>query len=181
MTMTKTRAKAEPIRTPAEIAAAAASRSEEIRRASLRDDLEQWRRIIVDIADGHEPAGDTLANIAELSARLKMPEGSLAEHVAALVQDRRLTTETAAAEQRHAQALKRQPGLEADLEAVQQRWRTLQLEVQQNRSLEAALSDIVSSQAEHRRSNPVLFVDLDTLVDRAIQNDARQGSVTIQR
>jgi len=166
---------------PAEIAAAAAARSEEIRRATLRDDLEQWRRIVIDIADGHEPAGDDLTDIAELTARLKLPEGSLADHVAAVVHDRRLTTETGAAEQRHAKAVERQPGLEADIEAVQQRWRALQLELQQNRSLMSALSDIAASQAEHRRRNPVVFTEVDQLVERAIHNDARQGCATIQR
>jgi hypothetical protein len=169
------------VKNPAEIAAAAAARSEEIRRATLREDLEQWRRIVIDIADGHEPTGDDLNDIAELTARLKLPEGSLADHVAAVVHDRRLTTETAAAEQRHAKAVERLPELEFDIEAVHQRWRALQFELQQNRSLMSALSDIVTSQAEHRRRNPVVFTEVDQLVERAIYNDARQGCATIQR
>lgn len=181
MTTTKTRTKTDPARTPAEIAAAAAARSEEIRRASLREDLGKWRSRVTGIADGDEPTGDDLNDIAELTARLRLPEGSLAEHVAAVVHDRRMTVDIAAAEQRHAQAVERQPGLEADFEAVQQRWRALQLEAQQNRSLMAALADMTNSQAERRRLNPVVFAELDTLVERAIQNDARQGSVTIQR
>jgi hypothetical protein len=157
-----------PKRSPAEIAAAAAARSEELRRATLVADVEQWRALVAKIASGSEPSGEELASIAELASRLALPEGSLAAHVAVVEQDKRLHESLATQRELGANAEARSPLLQVELEAARRRVAELTAEADANFYTQADVGHLTHRVGEHRQKNPLLFAPVELLAERLI-------------
>jgi hypothetical protein len=128
-----------PKRSPTEIAADAAARSEEMRRAS----------------------------------RLKLPEGSLAAHVAVLEQDKRLHESVANQKELGAKAEARSPLLQKELEAARRRVAELVAEADANFYTQADVGHLTHRVGEHRQKNPLLFAPVELLAERLISEVAR--------
>ena len=157
-----------PKRSPAEIAADAAARSEEMRRAALIVDVERWRAIVVKIASGAEPSGEELRDIAELASRLKLPEGSLAAHVGVLEQDKRLQESFANVKEIAEKAEVRSPLLQKELEAAHRRLAELKAEADANWYAQADVGHLTHRVGEYRQKNPMMFQPVDLLAERMI-------------
>jgi hypothetical protein len=165
-------------RTPTEIAADAAARSEEIRRATYREDVSRWRAIVFKIAGGDEPTGEELRDIAGLAERLKLPEGSLAVHVHTVAQEHQLAGQLDSAQKLCAQAEQRQPLLQKELEEAARRLNDLRGEAASNFSTQANPGYLRHRLGEHRDQAPLLFCDLDSAVKRMIKAEAANGRAT---
>ena len=157
-----------PKRSPTEIAADAAARSEEMRRAALIVDVENWRAIVAKIAQGDEPSGEELRDIAELASRLKLPEGSLAAHVAVLEQDKRLHESLANQKELGAKAEARSPLLQKELEAARRRVAELVAEADANFYTQADVGHLTHRVGAYRQKNPMMFQPVELLAEQMI-------------
>jgi hypothetical protein len=154
-----------PKRSPTEIAADAAARSDELRRVAYRENVEAWRSLVFSIASGEEPSGESLAAIAELAARLKLPEGSLAAHVAAVTQERQTAAGVARAWEIAKKAEERAPLLGKELEAARRRVSELEAEAERNFYEQADPGFITQRLNDFRSLHPLLFLDTERLVE----------------
>jgi chromosome segregation ATPase len=150
---------------PADIAAAVAAASEELRRESHRQDVQRWRVIVGSIADGHEPEGEKLRDIAELAARLKLPEGSLARHVAAITLERRLRADLKKAEDETANAERRSGALAKEIEQVQRRLHELRVETEAAMWRGCDVGNLRSRIDDHQAAHPLVWGDIDKLAN----------------
>lgn len=157
-----------PKRSPAEIAADAAARSEELRRVAYREAVEGWRSLVFSIASGSEPSGEELASIAELASRLALPEGSLAAHVTVVEQDKRLQESLANQRELGAKAEARSPLLQKELEAARRRVAELVAEADANFYTQADVGHLTHRVGEHRQKNPLLFLPVELLAEQMI-------------
>jgi chromosome segregation ATPase len=169
-----------PPRTPAEIAATAARASEGMRRAALRDDVNAWREIVHDIASGIEPSGETLATIAVLATRLRLPEGALADHVAAIGRERDLLAQAEQLRHDVQKAKDRDAALRDEIRNVERRLRELTAEAGLAEITMVSAAQATSVVTGFRLEHPVLFADLDTMVARVVAKEASQQTSTLQ-
>lgn len=154
-------------RTAVEIAATAAEQAATIRRAERAKDIAAWRRVVTDIADGHEPDGAVLATIAILTARLDLPEGSLAKHVAAVQLERTLVVNAEEADRVSKAA-------EAEMAALGEQLREAERRLAELR--DKSYANILDQQNgvwqrvrldDHRNAYPMLFAVTDNLNRKA--------------
>lgn len=169
--------RSEPIEQPAgdwrTTLADAAQRTQEIRRESVVGEVKRWREVCQGIADGREPDGKTLAEIAEIADRLSLPVNALADDVAALVELKRLA-EKAAKKQTERESLEAQaPELKAALATARQ-------EVERTTLLLRRIDVLVSSEAgagistqRLKAANPRLFADADHAADAILVERSR--------
>jgi len=122
-------APAAPSRTPEEIAAAAAEAIAAPARAARRADVIAWRELCRRIADGAEPSGEDLRQIGELTVRLALPQGALANHVKVLrdEKDLRAICEKATADADAADAAR--PALQAEYDNCAARLERLRVQL----------------------------------------------------
>jgi chromosome segregation ATPase len=161
-------------RTPEEIAAAAASKSESMRRESSAADWLQWRELVSAIAAGQEPAGRQLAEIASLADRLRLPAGALADAVRAISRDEELKRQLADCRRRLAAADAKAPSIVAEIKAAEARLHELKAELHAGEVAGLSLADVSRSIDEHCRSNPAVFLDVDELVSRSIARHSKE-------
>lgn len=181
-TETKTRRKASadtPRRSVADIAAAVAEEQDRQRRDAARADVEAWRALVYSVADGHEPSGEQLRSIGELSARLKAPSDSLTTGVTAVERDRDFERQLAEASARLRDLKAREPELRAALEDARQKLRALEAEAADFHRVATTVPDIQRSKTENRVRCPLLFADPDTVVTLLLKADAALGLATL--
>lgn len=159
----KTTTPAAPMRSAADIAAAAVTQAESKLRAARCAAVKEWRDLVFAIADGHEPDGASLQRIAELTALLRLPAGVLADHVRAVQEDRRIAEIVALASRKGDEANENLPKLQADLAAAEQRVRDLTSAA--NQAYYDMQSGVFVRQriGEHRERFPILFDDLENV------------------
>jgi hypothetical protein len=157
-----------PKRSPTEIAADAAARSAEMRRAALIVDVERWRAIVIKITSGAEPSGEELRDITELASRLKLPQGSLAAHVAVLEQERKLQESFASVKENAAKAEVRSPLLQKELEAAHRSLTELKAEADANFYAQADAGHLPHRVGEYRQKNLMMFRPVELLAEQMI-------------
>jgi len=123
--------------------------------------VQEWRDLVFGIADGIEPGGATIQRMAELSAELGLPRGTLADHVAAVQEDRRLCAITAEAKRIGDAAQAASEKLVADLRDAEERAAELRAAVSQNYFDMQSGIFVQCRVPEHREKFPLLFGDLD--------------------
>lgn len=149
----------EPKTTPARIAARAAAIAEESRLETLRMAITRWREIVRNIANGQEPDGTTLRDIADLTARLQLPPNSLATHVALFAQERRLAGDVAKAQADGKAAEARMEPLGREVVEARERLAALQAEADANILAQQLPIHLANRLHDLRRETPVLFAD----------------------
>jgi hypothetical protein len=162
-----------PRRPPEAVAAEAAEKSESIRREALLADWRQWREIVAELASGHEPDGKRLAELADLAARLRLPEGALAKAVKAITRDRELVAEEDRSRQRLDEAGRRQPLLIVEIDAARRRLEELEAEQRKLATLPLTVAATIRAVADHRQEHPLAFLSAEELVDRSIRNQSQ--------
>lgn len=165
----------EPVsRSPEEIAAAAASTSETLRRESLAADWLKWREIVSSIAAGNEPTGPQLSEIAVLASRLRLPAGALADAVRAIGREEELQKQLVECRRRLAAADAKAASLKAEIKATEGRLHELKAELHAGKVVALSLADVSRSIDEHRRDQPAAFLNVEELVNRTIAADSRR-------
>jgi chromosome segregation ATPase len=164
----------EPLaRTPEEILAAVAEKSESIRRESLVADWRKWREITEVVADGRTLGGQQLEEIAQLAARLRQPDGALAATVTAITRDRALEADIAAKEKELDAITQRGPALLKEVEAAKARLDELAAEQRRAAYAPTQLASLLRSREELRRSSKEAFSPLEELAERSIKEGGR--------
>jgi len=149
-------------------AAAAGERAAEIRRDRLTADVARWGAIVAGIAAGAEPDGALLAEIAELSGRLQLPVGSLAEDVAVLVGVRKLEDRLRRDEADLQACVQDTAAKTAELKAARQRVRDLEFALATGDRLQLAIAAKLSGLADLKGRNPRLFAPADAVARRLL-------------
>jgi hypothetical protein len=162
-----------PRRPPEAVAAEAAEKSESIRRQALLADWHKWREIVSEIAAGREPDGKRLAELADLAARLRLPEGALAKSVKAVTRERELQADEERSRQRLDAAGQRQPALITEIDSVRRRLEELTAEQRKLATLPLSVAAAIRAVADHRQENPLAFLSAEELVERSIRNQSR--------
>ena len=159
----------QPKRTATEIAAAAAEQAAGIQQTNRAKDIAAWRRVVSDIADGQEPDGAVLASIAILTARLDLPEGSLAMHVEAMQLEKSLVAIAEEAERVGKAAELEMEPLGNQVREAQQRL----LELRNRADLNIIEQQNAVYQRirlnDHRATHPIVFSQIDNLGRKAVQ------------
>ncbi len=162
-----------PRRPPEAVAAAAAEKSESLRREALATDWRSWRAIVEAIAAGKEPDGRQLAEIAALATRLRLPEGALASAVKAIARERELRQDEERARERLAVAGERGPVLVAEVEAARLKLDELLAEQRKLTTYPISVAAAIRAVADHRKDNPLAFLPETELVERSIRSQSR--------
>jgi chromosome segregation ATPase len=170
---------AEPARTPAEIVAAAAAETNRLRHDKLVTAVERWRELTRSIEAGQEPAGQELAELAQLADDLAIPPDGLASSVAAITRERRLAESVAELSRQAKEAAVEEPELQRELVALETRHRELQSLYQAGRQLLHSLALESNNLGNYRREYPLLFGDASMIADRVIERDARGGAMSL--
>lgn len=154
----------EPKTTPARIAARAAAIAEETRLETLRMAVARWREIVRSIANGQEPDGTTLRDIAIIAERLHLPSDSLAAHVALFAQERRLAGDVAKAQADGKAAEARMEPLGREVQEARERLVALQAEADANILAQQLPVHLVGRLRDLHQQTPVLFGEIGELV-----------------
>lgn len=165
---------------PDVIAARVAAADAESRRAQAAADIERWREIVASIADGHEPDGKTIAAIGSLAQRLRLPADAVAASVKALQDERRLQGELTATKQRIADVKAREQELAAQIKATEAQLVKLNAEVGTYHALHRGYPYQAQAVAAVRSEHPLLFGNVEHLVERIVKADAAMSTDTFK-
>lgn len=167
-----------PTRTPAEIVAAAAEETRRLRHEKLVSGLTRWRELCHEIASGHEPSGQELAELADLADVLRLPAAALADSVATIQHERRLSQQSDELGRLARAAAKKEPELQAEIVALETKLRELQGEYHAGRNTLHRLALESNNVGNYRREHELLFGDAAGLADRLIEREARGGAMS---
>lgn len=157
------------------IAAAAGERAAELRHTRMVADLERWAVIVNGMADGMEPSGAVLAEVAELADRLRLPAGALAEDTAAVLAVRKLTDRLDTARASLERNQLDMPARRAALDAARRRVRELETELATGATLPAGIASKEAALADLRSRNPRLYGDAAGLARRMLRDGVARG------
>jgi len=161
-----------PKRSAADIAEAIGREQLQQQRDQIRQDVESWRTLVHSVSDGHEPDGATLLSIGELSARLKAPADSIATGVSMVQRDRDFEQQMRTAAERLRETKLREPELRRELEEARARLRALEAEAADFTRVARTVPDIAQARQENRAKAPLLFADIDAVVEQLLKADA---------
>ena len=151
----------------------AAQRTQDIRRESVVSDVSRWLELCQSIADGREPDGRTLAEIAEIADRLTLPHNALADDVAAIAEHKRLV-DKAAAKRAEREALEAQaPELQKALADAKNEVERITLLFRRVTSLTGSEIAISQSAGTVKANNPRLFQPAESFADSVIAERSR--------
>jgi len=150
------------------VAAAAGDRVAEIRRERLAADLSRWASIVGGIADGADTDATMVAEIAELSARLQLPEGTLSDDVAVVLAGRRLEARLQEKQKGFEAWQAAAPAKRSELEHAQRRVRELEADLQSADRQSLSITSQMSELSKLKERNPRLFAPTDAVARRLL-------------
>jgi chromosome segregation ATPase len=168
-------------RSPADIAAAVGEEQDRQRRERIRADVEAWRELVRATADGGEPDKKTLSTLGELCERLQAPANSVAVGVDALAEDRKLGDQLAVLSERLRDLKKREKDLRLRLETARQELRAAEAEAADFGRVSQIIPHVLRARTEARLRAPLLFADLDTVVNCLVTASERAGGEAYER
>lgn len=166
----------EPPARPEDIAARVAQADIEARKASAVADIEQWRQIVTDIADGTEPDGKALAAIGDLARRLRLPPDAVGQSVKAIQADRRHQAEIIRARDAIVDIKQREPLLTAELKQVERRLAELRSELAGYAGTHTAYPFAVQAANATRQENPLLFAEVENVAQKLVAAESGMSS-----
>jgi len=169
-----------PKRSAADIAQAVSDEQHRQRQQQIRKDVESWRTLVYSVADGHEPDGATLLSIGELSARLKAPTDSIATGVAMVERDRDFEQQMKTATERLREVKLREPELRRELDEARERLKALEAEAADFIRVQRTVPGIAQGRQENRSKAPLLFADLEGVVEQLLKADMAMGRATLE-
>lgn len=173
---------AEPApRAAADIATAVAAEQLRQQRERIRDDVERFRAIVTSVAGGHEPDRATLATLGELTTRLRAPADAVTVGVAALETDLKLANQLEQLAARLTDLKKREPELRIQLQEARDHLRALEAEVGDFGRVSEMIPHLTRSRTEARAKAPLVFHDLDVVLNCLVTAEQRAGAATLDR
>jgi hypothetical protein len=169
---------AKPVRSAAEIAAAASEQTLRLRLESCANNIRRWREIVADVTAGQEPDGARLAEIARIADELRLPPDALAVCVGTITREQSLVRQVEESEQRAEAAIARSPALAEELEATRVKLLELEREVVAARSSQIAWADNTSVLSDHRQRHPLMYAEPDRVADLVLKSLASNGMGT---
>jgi len=150
---------------PYELADRISLAADDRRRQGGARALSRWRALVETVADGGEPTGKQLQEIADLADTLRLPAGSLAADVAALQRHRGAAAELAKCQAAREGFEEKRGLLVTQLRAAEESQRRTRLEIQRLEILPIQVANALRERDEILRVNPRLFADADILAE----------------
>ena len=173
-------APAMPVRSPAEIAKAAGEQTLRLRLDSCANNIKRWREIVTAVAEGQEPDGEKLAEIARIADELRLPADALAICVETVTTEQRLQRQVEESERRADAALERSPALAEELDAARKRVHELQCEAVAAQSTQINWADTNSVLNDHHTRHPLMYAEPGEVAARVIAQFSSNGIGTFK-
>jgi hypothetical protein len=170
----------EPPARPEDIAARVAQADIDARKSSAVADIERWRQIVHQIADGTEPDGKSLAAMGDLNRRLRLPPDSVAQAVRAIHASRKHDAEVDRVRDELVRIKSREPELAAEIKAAEQRVRELHAQVLNYQGIQAGYPYSVQAANAVRQENPLIFAEVEHVAQRLVAAESGMASGTIK-
>jgi len=170
----------DPPASPEEIAGRMAAADVAERLALIAADVAEWRRVVLLIADGHDPDPKTVAAMAALCRRLKLQPDGIAEAVQAVQESRRHDAEVSRVRDALVKIKAREPELGREMKAAAARVRELHEEMAGYLGIQAGLPHAVQGAATVRQVNPLLFAKIEHVAERLLKADTGLAASTIK-
>ena len=173
-------APAMPVRSPAEIAKAAGEQTLRLRLDSCAANIRRWREIVTAVAEGQEPDGEKLAEIARIADELRLPADALAICVETITTEQRLQRQVEESERRADAALKRSQALADELDAARKRVQELEREAVAAQSTQINWANTNNVLNDHHTRHPLMYAEPGDVAAKVIAQFSSNGIGTLK-
>jgi hypothetical protein len=170
---------AERLGNPDEIAARVEQASVEARRDEVRADVVRWREIVNGVAAGREPSAADIRDIGAIAHRLRLPADSVAIATTAIKRADELDADTERFKREAAEVQATKPQLVADIKATEQRLLDLRAKLNLAIVSQGSMAETLSAAGHHRNQNPMVWADIEHVVNEVCRQDAALGRGTL--
>ena len=164
---------------PDEIAARVEQAAVEARRDEVRADVLRWREIVNGVAAGREPSAADIRDIGAIAHRLRLPSDSIAIGTAALKRVEELDADTERFKKECAEVQANKPALVAEIKATEQRLLDLRATLNLAIVSQSSIAATLSAANHHRNQHPVVFANVEHVVDEVCRQDSAMGRSTL--
>ena len=164
---------------PDEIAARVEQAAVEARRDEIRADLLRWREIVTSVAAGREPSAADIRDIGAIAHRLRLPSDSIAIAAAAIKRVEELDADTERFKKECAEVQANKPALVAEIKATEKRLLDLRAKLDLAILSQSSIAATLSAANHHRNQHPVIFANVEHVVDEVCRQDSAMGRSTL--
>ena len=164
---------------PDDIAARVEHAAVEARRDEVRADLLRWREIVTSVAAGREPSAADIRDIGAIAHRLRLPSDSIAIGTAAIKRADELDADTERFKKECADVQARKPELVAEIKAAERRLLDLRAKLDLAIASQGSMAETVSAATHQRHQHPMVFANVDHVVDEVCRQDSAMGRSTL--
>ena len=164
---------------PDEIAARVEQAAVEARRDEVRADVLRWREIVNGVAAGREPSAADIRDIGAIAHRLRLPSDSVAIATHAIKRADELDGVAERFKREAAEVQATKPQLVADIKATEQRLLDLRAKLNLAIVAQGSMAETLSAAGHHRNQNPMVWADIEHVVNEVCRQDAALGRGTL--
>ena len=169
----------ERLSNPDEIAARVEQAAVEARRDEVRADVVRWREIVNGVAAGREPSAADIRDIGAIAHRLRLPSDSVAIATHAIKHADELDGVAERFKREAAEVQATKPALVAEIKAVEQRLLDLRAKLNLAIVAQGSMAETLSAAGHHRNQNPMVWADIEHVVNEVCRQDAALGRGTL--
>ena len=169
----------ERLSNPDEIAARVEQAAVEARRDEVRADVLRWREIVNGVAAGREPSAADIRDIGAIAHRLRLPSDSVAIATHAIKRADELDAVAERFKREAAEVQATKPQLVAEIKAVEQRLLDLRAKLNLAIVAQGSMAETLSAAGHHRNQNPMVWADIEHVVNEVCRQDAAMGRGTL--
>ena len=169
----------ERLSNPHEIAARVEQASVEARRDEVRADVVRWREIVNGVAAGREPSAADIRDIGAIAHRLRLPADSVAIATTAIKRADELDGVAERFKREAAEVQATKPQLVAEIKATEQRLLDLRAKLNLAIVAQGSMAETISASGHHRNQNPMVWADIEHVVNEVCRQDAALGRGTL--
>jgi len=169
----------ERLSNPDEIAARVEQAAVEARRDEVRADVFRWREIVNGVAAGREPSAADIRDIGAIAHRLRLPADSVAIATHAIKRADELDAVAERFKREAAEVQATKPQLVAEIKAVEQRLLDLRAKLNLAIVAQGSMAETLSAAGHHRNQNPMVWADIEHVVNEVCRQDAAMGRGTL--
>ncbi len=133
------------------------------RRATVAKALARWRALVAAVADGQEPAGKTLSELADVADALRLPTGALATDVLAVQRHRGCAAQVSEWQERRLGLEDRFAATLAEKRAAEETLIRTRSELSRLELIPQVLAGRTGDFDEVVRASPRMFADVDVV------------------
>jgi len=164
---------------PSDIAARVEQAAVEARRDEIRADVVRWREIVNAVAAGREPSAADIRDIGAIAHRLRLPSDSVAIATAAIKRCEELDASADRFKREAAEVQANKPALVAEIKAAEKRLFDLRAKLNLAIVSQGSMADTISAATHQRHQHPLVFADIEHVVDAVCRQDSAMGRSTL--